>query len=281
MTNTTFKVGQVVRFVDANDAGCSGARRGELYKITKAPADGVETHTARHADGTYIDVYGDRFEAVTDFQAGDEVQVVKSGAHYFWYSDRIGQTFKLNSHSRRMLDGVNYGTDHDGHVIAGCDIILVARPTTSLPPFIDDTQKPDQQEALTMDFTNIENRTIAQIKAKLDELNTTIASAQAEIKIVEDERDGLIAQLKAVGIVVSGTEGPVRNTMKDAYNQGLIRAGDSLRSLVSQGNYTKDVDYRVRRVDSDGSVLVDDDNDSSDYIWEEYQHSEQFHHIPA
>lgn len=113
--------------------------------------------------------------------------------------------------------------------------------------------------------------TLPQLKAKLEEFDVTIASAQAELEGTQKAREAFLVELATFGItLVSAIPTPAPKTIGELYEAGEIRHGDKFQWIGSNSNnreWHTDQTYRVVRVDDDESVLLQDTEGNDDWAW--------------
>lgn len=147
-----------------------------------------------------------------------------------------------------MGDGNNYALDDDGFALEK-DIELASKPSKTLAQVVAEVNALDAQEAAA---------------------NTTLAS-------IAEHREKLRVELAGFGLALmeSGVvEAPVVvQTMRELYHTDGIKRGDVFTFNGPRDpnrSWVVGQQYRVSRVDSDESVLMEEmhDRDDQDWAWQ-------------
>lgn len=195
-------------------------------------------------------------EFVAKFAEGTKARIAKCRDQFFWYRGEVGQEIILGKAHLDRWGDIKYHVD-TGHGYNGFI-------------FEEDLEAIEQ---VTLDLT------IGQVKAKLDELDATIQSCEAELLGVKQVRAEFVAELNALGLLVNecvqvAIEAPApKRTLKDLYDEGT--RGDIDIDVEYTGpddahNLTKGRIYKAVRIDRDGSIKVGTDDDPTaqeDWYW--------------
>ncbi|QNR53942.1 hypothetical protein phiK7A1_154 [Pseudomonas phage phiK7A1] len=183
------------------------------------------------------------------YNTGDQVRVLKASKPTWWYASRIGEVFTL-ADQRALGDGPNYTTTQGDGLLFEADIELVGAGSS---------------------------KTLAQVVAEVTALKAQQAAANTTLASIAEHYEKLRVELESFGLALmeSGVvEAPVViQTMRELYHQDAIQRGDVFTFI---GPYDRNrswlvgQNYKVSRIDSDESVLMEElhDSDEQDWAWQ-------------